>query len=87
MVIVRVECDLCGAHGREDFDHILDWSDDAFSYNVDETSMSITEGCDQPDGGSTTTVSADICPTCFRNVVMPWLISQGVVFKEDVNEF
>lgn len=68
----KITCDLCGAMSpRGD-----SWSNDARE-DVAETSVSMTLGWGSRDGGDKTTTLYDICPTCFKSKLMPWLEAQG----------
>lgn len=71
--LVEQRCDLCGAIAK-DFDS---WS--GGSYVVDETEIRVTvkqkEGDSYPEGGSGTEFNIDLCPKCFKERLVPWLIS------------
>lgn len=73
--LVEVTCDLCGTAGKTE-DR---WS--GSHYDVDETEISVVvkqkEGFSCPDGGSGTEFDIDICPTCFKEKLVPFLQDQG----------
>lgn len=73
-VQVSRTCDLCGVDAK----NIL-WGD--FSCDFDETEVRVSvkqkEGTQYPEGGSGTECEIDICPKCFKDRLVPWLISQG----------
>jgi hypothetical protein len=71
-------CDLCGKKG--------DYEWDAIGFDVNETRLSVTvkqkEGYNCPDGGSGQEWEIDLCPDCFKNRLVPWLISQGAKIEQ-----
>jgi hypothetical protein len=76
---VSRSCDLCGKTTNGD-----DW--DKRNYNVNETEISVTVKHRRgdswgSDGGSGDEYDIDICPECFRDRLVPWLISQGAKIK------
>lgn len=70
--IEEIVCDLCNKP--------LDWND-IFPYGVNETEISMKEGTSYPEGGNGTEIEIDICTTCFKDKLIPWLKSQGVPIK------
>jgi hypothetical protein len=72
--LVEVSCDLCGLIATDS-----DW--DSSTYAVKETEVEVRirqkDGKSYPDGGWGTEYTADICPDCFKNKLIPWLESQG----------
>ena len=77
-------CDLCGLKSNRASES--EWN--GFSYGVDETQVEIVvrqkEGSNYPEGGSGTKYDVDLCPKCFKEKLVPWLISQGARIKEEV---
>jgi len=75
------KCDLCGkeADGEE-------WEAKS-CYRVNETEIRVQvrqkEGNNYPEGGSGTMYEIDLCPTCFKEKLVPWLKSQGADIKEE----
>ena len=61
-------CDLCGDESEDNW---------APGYSANKTEVKIIEGKSYPEGGSGTEISYDICPTCFKTKLIPWLESQG----------
>lgn len=72
-------CDICGQKSRGN-----EWS--SKKYNINETDINITikqkEGSDCSDGGSGTEYDIDLCPKCFKDRLVPWLISEGAQIDE-----
>lgn len=77
--LVHVECDLCKQVGVGETFHATKWSRE--NYNVDETHIQVKvyqkEGYLFPEGGAGTSYEVDLCPSCFKDRLIPWLISQG----------
>jgi hypothetical protein len=65
---ISTVCDLCG-----------DESETAWAprYSAFEATVSLRDGNSYPEGGSGTKIEYDLCPTCFREKLIPWLESQG----------
>ena len=40
------------------------------------------QGVSYPEGGSGTEIEVDLCPTCFKEKLVPWLRSQGATIEE-----
>ena len=77
---MEIRCDLCGfvetSPGERPEREEASWSRKPF-YDEGVT-VSCAKGSSDPDGGSDHEVTRfDICPKCFRERLMPWLISQG----------
>lgn len=70
VVLDHVLCDLC----KKRFDD-EDWGKDC--YDVLETEVRMKTGNHWPDSGDTEETVFDICPDCFRDVLMPFLKSKG----------
>lgn len=66
------ECDFCGVHAKP----YGPWKTH-MGYDVDETEIEITvkhrAGQNYPEGGSGDKFECDICPDCFRNILVPFL--------------
>ena len=79
-VLTKRKCDLCGLESK-----YSDWK--SGKYEVAETEIKITmtqkEGSNYPEGGSGTEYEIDLCPKCFKERLIPWLKSEGVVVKEE----
>ena len=80
-VLASRVCDMCGKKGKGD----EDWN--GATYDVNETEITIKvqqkEGFSCPDGGHGKNYDIDICPTCFKGKLVPWLISQGANIKQE----
>lgn len=61
-----VTCDIC----KNTFNN-NNW--DAGPYEVRRTTISLEEGSQFPEGGSTIITSFDICPKCFKEILIPML--------------
>ena len=79
--LVEQRCDLCGIAAAEPDS----WG--GGSYQVDETEIKVTvkqkEGSSYPEGGMGTEYRIDLCPACFKDRVIPWLVSQGAAIKQE----
>jgi hypothetical protein len=73
---VKTQCDLCKKEGPRH-----NWSDEC--YYRETTELTLREGTTYPDGGSGTEIRVDICPSCFREKLVPWLESQGAKVAEE----
>jgi hypothetical protein len=71
---VAMVCDLCRTR-YEGVDQ-YDWSTEP--YRREKTTLTYEYGDVFPEGGTTTHIRVDICPTCFTTRLLPWLHSQGV---------
>ena len=76
--LAKTTCDLCGKEAKHG-----NW--ESSSYDVNETEIKVTvrqkDGCSYPEGGYGTDYTADICPACFKNKLIPWLESHGCKTK------
>ncbi len=74
---VAIVCDMC----RERHDDGREWNDyvvwTTYDYDVSETQVTWTNGYRYPEGGSGEKMFTHICPTCFKDKLVPWLQSQG----------
>jgi hypothetical protein len=72
-VLVEHTCDLCGRPA----DVRRGWASD--SYTVDDATVTCVakSGESYPEGGNVKSLTFDICPTCFRTVLVPFLESKG----------
>jgi hypothetical protein len=64
-------CDLCGAKSHDD----RNWTSEM--YEFDQVVIEAKKGERYPDNGNHATTTVDLCPTCFRDKLLPWLASQG----------
>jgi len=83
-VLDELSCDICGkvADGNE-------WEGTSvWDYTMDETEVRVRvtvrqkEGTIFPEGGDGTAYEIDICPDCFKTVLVPFLRSKGAVIEE-----
>lgn len=68
----HITCDFCGTASQQ----ADGWG--KHSHDIDEITLSRRKGSNWPDGGDTETTSADLCPACFSDRLLPWLAAQGV---------
>jgi hypothetical protein len=84
-VCVCTTCDLCGkkAHVRSG------WT--CFGYERNETVVKVQvkqrEGTYYPESQSGTEYEVDLCPDCFKDKLIPWLISQGAKIEQKEWDF
>jgi hypothetical protein len=75
------KCDLCGVMSRGEH-----WEAKGI-YESNETIIAVEvmqkEGANYYDGGSGTKYEVDLCPTCFKEKLIPWLNSQGAEIKQE----
>lgn len=78
-VLLERCCDLCGFKAKSE-----DWG--SSRYNVNETDIQVTckqkDGNSWPEGGSGYEYEIDLCPSCFKNKLVPWLQSQGANIQQ-----
>ena len=78
-VLNKRTCDICGRKAET-----YDWG--AAMYEVKETVVCVEvrqrQGVSYPEGGSGTEIEVDLCPTCFKEKLVPWLRSQGATIEE-----
>lgn len=76
--IARVRCDLCARDAEQPGNP---WTKG--SYDVAEVEVSYKEGDSYPEGGSGTTIKFDICPSCFKEILIPLLESKGATPRKE----
>ena len=76
-----ITCDMCG----DEYDG-WDRFNNTDSFEVDDFDLSWRTGTSFPEGGSTTTMFADICHKC-RPTVVDILQTHGVVFQEKESDY
>jgi hypothetical protein len=69
-VIAEHTCDLCGKSLLE-----------KQPYRISEVSLSMREGVTYPEGGTVTITEADVCVTCFEDVLIPAMETVGLKFR------
>lgn len=78
--VAEVRCDICYALGKAlVHDLMADWGDGL--PNTEESAIWSRCGYTDPDGGESTTTTADICNDCFEEHVVPFLESLGVKMR------
>jgi hypothetical protein len=65
---ISTVCDLCGDESE------TGW---APHYSAFEATVRLRDGIAYPECGNGTEIEYDLCPTCFREKLIPWLESQG----------
>ena len=70
--IVETVCDMCGTRFKGD------GFDNDSLYKVAEVYIEFKEGEQYPEGGRFDMIKPDICPSCFKEKVIPFLESEGV---------
>lgn len=73
-IVDKITCDMCGCDGNS----TGNWKKERWSHEFEETIISFSEGRRYPDCGDHVEITCDICPDCFKNMLIPWLKSQGV---------
>lgn len=68
-VHTETKCDLCGKTTARN------WG--AKRFEVAETEVRLRTGENYPDGGSGQETTVDVCPTCFKEKLIPWVESLG----------
>lgn len=69
--IESITCDICGTTHKG-----YSWADNSF--DVLDTEISITSGVAFFDGDKETKkVSFDLCPSCFRDTLIPFIMGFG----------
>ena len=78
-ILDALTCDLCGAiaNGAE-------WERGVWKVGgtTVEVEVSQEEGKSYPDGGSGTKYEIDLCPSCFKGRLVPWLRGEGVEIQQ-----
>ncbi len=83
-VLVETCCDLCGKVAK-----LGTW--EKSTYEVNEVEIEVTvrqkDGVSYPDGGWGTELRVDLCPTCFKETLIPFLRQKGAEIEEREWEF
>ena len=75
-------CDMCGYEVKEYGD---DWS--GYGYDVREIEIRHKDGCHFPEGGYGTEINFDVCPTCWTDNVLPWLLDNCKTNKPEYKKY
>jgi len=82
--LAETTCDLCGAVAKRG-----NW--ESSSWEVNEVEVEVTvrqkDGSSYPEGGWGTELNVDICPNCFKDVLIPFLRSKGAQIEEKAWDF
>lgn len=78
-VLVKITCDLCGAETKNS-----NWGTSFNEINNVEISVTINqqEGAAYPEGVFGTEFNVDLCPTCFKTTLIPFLREKGAKIEE-----
>lgn len=68
-IVEKTTCDLCS----EEIESV--------SRNRDEVTVENVTGYSCPSGGSSEYSYVDMCGSCFRSKLIPWLTQQGAVIQ------
>lgn len=75
-------CDLCGTQAKNELTR--EW--ETSCYEIAETEIKVEirqkEGSNYPEGGWGTEYEIDLCPVCFKEKLIPWLLSQGAKIEK-----
>jgi hypothetical protein len=69
-------CDLCKQRIKE-----------PGAYEREEVTIEHMSGVAYPDGRSISYTRVDLCPNCFTNKLIPWLVSQGCKITETDEDY
>ena len=72
---VRIVCDLCGAEAKGDTFDGSSWTAEEIDLEV---KVVMTEGTRYPEGYDTRRAKIDLCPTCFKEKLIPFVNENGV---------
>lgn len=70
--LVKTTCDLCGTEAKDGR-----WASDIYEVNEVEVTVRQKDGHNYPEGGFGEEYVVDLCPTCFKERLIPWLQSEG----------
>lgn len=74
---VSIQCDMCGEKSKRS----NNWGDGP--YSVNDVTIEHKTGESYPEGGSGEYLRCDLCPTCFKTKLVPWLESQGASVRQE----
>jgi hypothetical protein len=78
-VVDKVICDICKREGHETHHEGVGWCS---GYEVLDTAIYLKVGESYPEGTSLEFTECDICPSCFKQYLIPFLQSLGVTMQE-----
>lgn len=79
-------CDLCGVKGEPSYDGEVEW-ENKIDHDEVKTWVALAKGYSYPDGGSWERLTFHICPTCFRDKLVPWVEGQGAKRTTTQNDY
>lgn len=86
-----VWCDLCGRHnkpGKTLSGKIVSPGESWGSYSdIEDVVIEYKTGVSYPEGGYDTTYKFDVCPSCFKEKLIPWFENQGGVVTKIEAEY
>jgi hypothetical protein len=80
----KISCDLCGSEARGEAHHLTRHGDGGSwegGWDFHDVCVAVSRGFTYPECGESTTEFYDICPDCFRKVLMPFLAERGAMPK------
>jgi len=82
--LAETTCDLCGAVATRG-----NWKSSSWEVNEVEVEVTVRQkdGSSYPEGGWGTELNVDICPDCFKDVLIPFLRSKGAMIEEKAWDF
>ncbi len=75
--IVYIECDLCHKRAPNPDGTENEWLPKSDQYGVATTEIRMETGMRYPDSGDMEVVQFDICPTCFKEKLIPFFAEDG----------
>ncbi len=77
--LVKTVCDLCGRAAVRG-----NWSSSNWAVNEVEVEVHVhqKDGFSYPEGGNGNEYTVDLCPSCFRDELIPWLKSKGAKIEQ-----
>ncbi len=78
-VVELIRCDCCGKESK------YRWATGGF--DIEEVCIKYESGKHYPEGRFTKIIEADICPECFKDIIIPTLEKVGVKFLTRESDF
>ena len=75
-----IHCDICGCPGETQYNgttYEVNWHNPMEPYRKDRTIIELEEIESFPEGGTTEYTFFDICPMCFKDVLIPLMATHG----------
>ena len=73
--VTEIFCDICGEKGHKEIFDSVGWKDDPERL---ESAVYVNEGTCYHDAAWGTVTYFDICPNCFKSVLIPLLKTKGI---------